>query len=135
MFCPDIAPGAKKLRKKNVEIALQVLKEKNSPFKATRYFSRSSMVGRIHMDAIWEDYIPYPERPGLLAAGQEKLKKAFSQGKYTYLYSYQDPTGAVFQVVEIGPAVYAIGEEKGLKLFYNHRNPHYFRYFTKTADK
>lgn len=135
IFCPDIAPQAKKLRKQNVEIALQVLKEKNSPFKATRYFSRSSMVGRIHMDAIWEDYVPYPERPGLLAPGQEKLKQMMAAGEYTYLYSFQDPGPVLYQVVEIGNDVYAIGEEKGLKIFYKHRNPHYFRYFTKIEDK
>ena len=43
VFCPDLAPNARKLRTQNVEIALQVLKEGETPFKATRYFSRSSM--------------------------------------------------------------------------------------------
>lgn len=131
IFCPDMSPFARKLRKQNVEIALQVLKEEESNFKPTRYFSRASMIGRIHMDAIWEDYVPYPERPGLLAAGQEKLKKAFDKGDYTYLYSFQDPDSVLYQVVEIAGQVYAMGEQKGIKIFYNHRNPHYFRYFTK----
>jgi hypothetical protein len=135
IFCPDIAPGAKKLRKQNIEIALQVLKEKNSQFHATRYFSRASMVGRIHMDTIWEDYLPYPERPGLLAPGQEKLKKAFDKGDYTYFYSFQDPNHVLYQVVEIGDETYAMGKEKGIKLFYKQRNPHYFRYFTKIETK
>ena len=132
IFCPDMAPSAKKLRAQNVEIALQVLKEPTTSFKATRYFSRASMIGRIHMDSIWEDYIPYPERPGLLAEGQEPLLKAFSKGEYDYLYSFKDPAFQVYQVVEIDGRVYALGEEKGIKLFYYHRNPHYFRYFTKT---
>ena len=131
IFCPDMAAGARKLRAKNVEIALQVLKEKNDNFQATRYFSRSSMIGRIHMDSIWEDYAPYPERPGLLAKGQEKLKKAFSAGDYSYLYSFQDPNAELFQVVEIGGENYALAEKNGIKIFYKHRNPHYFRYFTK----
>jgi hypothetical protein len=131
IFCPDMAAGARKLRAKNVEIALQVLKEKNSNFHATRYFSRSSMIGRIHMDSIWEDYAPYPERPGLLAKGQEKLKKAFNTGDYSYLYSFQDPNAELFQVVEIGGENYALAEKNGIKIFYKHRNPHYFRYFTK----
>lgn len=131
IFCPDMAPGARKLRAKNVEIALQVLKEKNDNFQATRYFSRSSMIGRIHMDSIWEDYAPYPERPGLLAKGQEKLKKALVSGDYTYLYSFQDPNAELFQVVEIGGENYALAEKNGIKIFYKHRNPHYFRYFTK----
>src|SRR5690606_856215 len=40
IFCPDMAPAARKLRAKNIEIALQVLKEGDSSFRATRYFSR-----------------------------------------------------------------------------------------------
>jgi hypothetical protein len=131
IFCPDMAPSARKLRAKNVEIALQVLKEGETPFKATRYFSRSSMIGRIHMDSIWEDYMAYPERAGLLAPGQEKLLGSFNTGNYSYLYSFQDPTNQVFQVVEIGGENYALGEKNGIKIFFHHRNPHYFKYFTK----
>jgi hypothetical protein len=133
IFCPDMAPSAKKLRAKNVEIALQVLKEGERPLMATRYFSRSSMIGRIHMDSIWEDYVPYPERAGLLSVGQEKLLKSFQAGDYTYLYSFQNHASENFQVVEIGGQNYALTEINGLKLFYNHRNPHYFRYFTKVG--
>ncbi len=133
MFCPDLAPVAKKLRAKNVEIALQVLKEGDTSFKATRYFSRASMIGRIHMDSIWEDYIPYPERPGLLAGGQEKLLKALEKGEYSFLYSFLDPLQETYQVLEIGGENYALGEKNGIRIFYRHRNPHYFRYFTKTG--
>lgn len=132
IFCPDMSPRAKKLRQQNVEIALQVLKEGNTSFKTTRYFSRASMIGRIHMDSIWEDYIPYPERPGLLAKGQPELLKAFNDGNYTFLYSFKDPAFEVYQVVEIDGRNYALGEKNGIKLFFDHRNPHYFRYFTKT---
>ncbi len=132
IFCPDVAPRAKKLRKQNVEIALQVLKEGDTSFKTTRYFSRASMIGRIHMDSIWEDYLAYPERPGLLASGQKKLLEAINKNEYTYLYSFKDPAFQLFQVVEIDGRNYAMGEKNGIKLFYSHRNPHYFRYFTKT---
>lgn len=134
IFCPDMAPGARKLRAQNIEIALQVLKEENNNFAATRYFSRASMVGRIHMDSIWEDYKAYPERPGLLASGQDKLSKAMESGKYSYLYSFQDPNNDTYQVVEINKENYALGMKNGIKLFYTHRNPHYFRYFTKIKD-
>ena len=134
IFCPDISPYARKLRKKNVEIALQVLKEENREFAPTRYFSRASMIGRIHMDSIWEDYRPYPERPGLLANGQKQLKSAFEKSQYKYLYSFQDPEERYFQVVEIAGKPYAMGEKKGVRIFYEHRNPHYFRYFTKESD-
>ncbi|MCM2350652.1 MAG: hypothetical protein NDI69_11585 [Bacteriovoracaceae bacterium] len=132
IFCSDMAPNAKRLRQKNIEIALQVLKEGNTSFKTTRYFSRASMIGRIHMDSIWEDYVPYPERPGLLAEGQKQLLKAFNKGDYTYLYSFKDPAFELYQVVEINGKNYALGDKKGVKLFFSHRNPHYFKYFTKT---
>lgn len=131
IFCPDMASKAKKLRKQNVEIALQVLREESTSFKATRYFSRASMIGRIHMDSIWDDYIPYPERPGLLAEGQGSLLKAVSDGNYQYLYAFKDPESSIYQVLEIDGHNYAMGEKNGIKLFFKHRNPHYFRYFTK----
>lgn len=134
IFCPDMAPRAKKLRAQNVAIALQVLKEENSTFKATRYFSRASMIGRIHMDSIWEDYIPFPERPGLLSEGQPDLLKAVNAGEYKYLYSFKDPNDDLYQVVEIKERNYALVEKNGIKLFYDHRNPHYFRYFTKVQN-
>ncbi len=132
IFCPDLAPSARQLRKQNVEIALQVLKEGETPFKTTRYFSRASMIGRIHMDSIWEDYVAYPERPGLLSDGQEKLLKAFLKGDYTYLYSFKDHLDQAFQVLEISGKTFALGKKNGVSLFYQHRNPHYFRYFTKS---
>ena len=132
IFCPDMSPMAKRLRNQNVKIALQVLKEEDTSFKPTRYFSRASMIGRIHMDSIWEDYIPYPERPGLLVDGQKKLLKAYESGSYTYHYSFKDPAFQIFQVLEIDGKSYAMGEKNGVKLFYQHRNPHYFRYFTRT---
>ncbi len=134
IFCPDMAKSAKRLRTQNVEIALQVLKETPTSFKATRYFSRASMIGRIHMDSIWEDYLAYPERPGLISENQEVLRKALKEGNYTYLYSFKDPAFEDYQVLEIGGINYAMGEKNGLKLFYSHRNPHYFRYFTKTEN-
>ncbi len=135
IFCPDMSPAAKKLRRRNVEIALQVLKEEDRSFRATRYFSRASMIGRIHMDSIWEDYAPYPERPGLMAEGQDKLLKAFNSGNYEYLYAFQDPQNVLYQVVEINNRNYVMGEKNGLKLFFEHRNPHYFKYFTKVETK
>lgn len=135
IFCPDLSRKAKKLREKNIEIALQVLKEEDSSFKATRYFSRASMIGRIHMDSVWDDYQPYPERPGLLSEGQRKLLNAFQKSEYTFLYSFQDPLLDTYQVVEIDGKVYALSDKNGLKVFYSYRNPHYFRYFTKIEIK
>jgi hypothetical protein len=131
LFCPDMAPNARRLREQNVKIALQVLKEKNSEFKVTRYFSRASMIGRIHMDSVWEDYVAFAERPGLLASAQAKLNQSFKQGNYTYLYTFEDPKRETYQVLEINGKNYAMGTKHGTRIFYGHRNPHYFRYFTK----
>lgn len=131
IFCPDMSPKARTLRRKNVEIALQVLKEENNSFKATRYFSRASMVGRIHMDAIWEDYEPIPERPGLLAQGQKSLLNSFNKGNFTFLYSFKDLNGDYFNVLEIEGNNYVLGNKNNTSIFYQFRNPHNFRYFTK----
>ena len=134
IFCPDMGVTAKKLRSQNIEIALQVLREDNSLFKATRYFSRASMIGRIHMDSVWEDYAPYPERAGLLAKGQEALLNSLDKGNYSYLYSFKDPLGDLYQVLEIGGENFAMTSKNGIKILYRHRNPHYFRYFTKLEN-
>lgn len=134
IFCPDMGVTAKKLRAQNIEIALQVLREDNTSFKATRYFSRASMIGRIHMDSVWEDYIPYPERAGLLAKGQEGLLNSLDKGDYSYLYSFKDPQGDLYQVLEIGEENFAMTSKNGIKIFYRHRNPHYFRYFSKIEN-
>jgi len=131
IFCPDIAKEAIKLRKQNIEIALLALKDVQTQFKTTRYFSRASMIGRIHMDSIWEDYVPYPERAGLMVSGQESLLSAFKKGDFTFLYSFKDHESREFKVVQIQGKNYALGELNGVTLFYQHRNPHYFRYFSK----
>ncbi len=131
IFCPDNNRDAKKLRKQNIEIALLALKEGKTSFQTTRYFSRASMIGRIHMDSIWEDYVPFPERPGLLVKGQDDLMKSFLKGDFTFLYAFKDPENRDFQVLKIKGKNYVLGRVNGVNLFYHHRNPHHFRYFTK----
>ena len=131
IYCPDIAPRARRLRDQNITLALNALKEKDSEFKATRYFSRSSMIGRIHMDSVWNDYVLYPERAGLVASQQKKLRELFQQGKYTYLYSFKDPKGELYEVLKLDGKTYAVGETKKIKIFYKYRNIHSFKYFTK----
>jgi hypothetical protein len=39
--------------------------------------------------------------------------------------------GVLYEVVRIGGENYALGVKNKVKIFYRHRNPHYFRYFTK----
>lgn len=100
-------------------------------FTATRYFSRASMVGRIHMETIWDNYAPYPERAGLLANEQSKLRERFSKGEYVYLYSFKDPLNELYQVIKVDDKTFVFREDQGQMIFYNYRNPHFFRYFTK----
>jgi hypothetical protein len=131
IFCPDLTPQAKRLRNQNIEIAYLVLKEGKTRFQTTRYFSRASMIGRIHMDSIWEDYKPFPERAGLMVKGQEKLRDDLVKGDFIYLYSFRDPENRDFRVVKIKNQSYAVSDINGVQVFYQHRNPHFFRYFTK----
>lgn len=132
IFCPDMAPGAKKLRAQNIRLSLNALKEKNNEFKATRYFSRASMTGRIAMDSIWNDYVPVPERPGKIVSKPDKLQKSLKKGDFTYLYSFIGLDGRDYQVVQIDKTTYVITKVNGIDVFYFYRNPHYFRYFVKS---
>lgn len=131
IFCPDEAPSARRLRDENIEIALRALKDEPGVFTATRYFSRASMVGRIHMETIWDNYAPYPERAGLLANEQSMLRERFNKGEYVYLYSFKDPLNELYQVIKVDDKTYVFREDQGQMIFYNYRNPHFFRYFTK----
>lgn len=131
IFCPDEAAGARRLRDQNIEIALRALKDEPESFTPTRYFSRASMVARIHMETIWDNYLAYPERAGLLSKNQESLRESFKQGQYLYLYSFKDPTSQSYQVLRIQNQTFAVKDTGGQQIFYNYRNPHLFRYFTK----
>lgn len=131
IFCPDEAPSAKKLREENVEIALRALKDEPGVFTPTRYFSRASMVGRIHMDTVWDNYSAYPERAGLLANEQSLLREKFSSGDYVFLYTFKDPVGESYQVIKVDGKTFVYRQHEGQMIFYNYRNPHFFRYFSK----
>ncbi|HLT22270.1 MAG TPA: hypothetical protein VKZ84_02465 [Bacteriovoracaceae bacterium] len=135
IFCPDMAPGAKRLRAQNIRIALNALKEESSDFKATRYFSRASMTGRISMDSIWDDYVPFPERPGLMVTQQANLQKKWDAGDFYYLYSFVGPDKLSYRVIQIAKKTYVVGLPQGTPVFYHYRNPHYFRYFTKLVSQ
>lgn len=137
IFCPDMAPVAKKLRAENIRIALKALKQVDNGFQATRYFSRASMTGRIHMDSIWGDYQAYPERPGLLLKNSQALplQNKLDKGDFIYLYSFVGPDNLNYQVVQIEEKTYVVSRINKKSLFYAYRNPHYFRYFTKIPDQ
>jgi hypothetical protein len=128
-FCPDFSKTGLRLQRENLEIALALLRNPRNEFKALRYFSRASMPGRINMASVWENYHSLPERPGLLAESQDKLRTLWSKGAGQYLYQFQDPTGERYQVVEIENKIYVARLFQEKWLFYSWRNPHYFTYF------
>ena len=99
IYCPDMSRRGKYLRRENLKLSLNILRNPNWNFLATRYFSRASMLGRIDMTQVWSDYIPIQERPGVLARSQNRLKKLYKRSKYRYLYSFNDPSDRDFDVL------------------------------------
>ena len=131
IFCPDMSRRGRNIRAKNLKISMKALKNFNSEFKAFRYFSRVSMLGKIDMSSVWDNYIRIAERPGLEATRQSSLSRQFYADKYHYLYTFADPKGINYQVLEIDEKKYAMTWERGRPRFYYYRNPHYFAYFAK----
>lgn len=127
LFCPEMTRKGRYLRKENIQIALQVLKQGAGDFKATRYFSRNSMKGRINMAKIWSDYRAIGERIGHRVKGGRPLLKLYKKGVYQYLYSFKGPDKRKFDVIKIKNRK-TIYYPKA-KTFYHYRNPHHFRYF------
>ena len=109
---------------------MDLLEKPNNQFKATRYFSRASMLGRIDMTAVWNDYSALAERPGKLVSKQSPLRKAYRKGKYHFLYSFRDPQNKLYEVIEIQKSTYVFDPQRKVKQFYKYRNPHYFKYFS-----
>ncbi|MCO4792458.1 MAG: hypothetical protein KC493_02005 [Bacteriovoracaceae bacterium] len=128
IYCPEMTGLGKRLRRKNLEIAYDLLKKPNFDFHAVRYFSRHSMLGRIDMKSIWTDFSPLPERPGL-NLNSKKIGKAYSGGDYDYLYHFIDPIGRKFKVLSFDRKVYVKHLNKDQ--FFHYRNPHFFRYFKR----
>ena len=126
IYCPDSTRNGRKLRRENVEMVLKLLEKPNRSFKGVRYFSRASMLGKIDMSDLWNRFAKIPERPGRKVASAFP-KKSYEKGRYSYHYHFVDNLGRGFKVVRIGRKNYALN----LKTmeFFEHRSPHYFRYF------
>lgn len=130
VFCPDQTRLGKRLRNQNLELALEAISQYDGSFTGLRYFSRASMLGRISMDQLWDDYEPIAERAGRVV--DEKLQvylaKALSSHEYNYHYHFFDPKGQRFKVVEVNEKVYALNLNS--KKFHLYRSPHFFKYFS-----
>jgi len=131
IFCPDMSSRGRNIRKKNIRISLEELKKYNSGFKAFRYFSRISMLGKIDMSSVWNDYKKLPEIVGSKSGDQKKLRSYYILGKYHYYYSFRDFRGVEHKVVNIAGITYSMRWEEGSTVFFNYRNPHLFTYFSK----
>ncbi|MEI8347006.1 MAG: hypothetical protein WCG27_06040, partial [Pseudomonadota bacterium] len=128
VFCPDMSRRGKSLMRENLKVGLELLQNPHWNFTAIRYFSRASMLGRIDMGKLWDEYEPLAERAGeLVIIGKKKLKKKYAQGKYQFLYYFTDPENKKFQVVEMEKRVFVIPMDGNN--IYRWRNPHLFRYF------
>jgi hypothetical protein len=132
IFCPDQSRAAKKLRRKNLKIALDVLNKYKFDFDATRYFSRASMLGRIDMAPLWSDYRALSEMPGPSVRNQKYFRKLYRAGSYLYLYSFTSREGKQYDVLKFKKNTYVYNPR--INKFYKYRNPHLFRYFKRLED-
>lgn len=131
IFCPDMSRAGQRLRKENIKISLKALKNKRKEFNAIRYFSRVSMLGKIDMSSVWSRFRALEERAGFLAKNQTGLLTLFNKGKFDYYYSFKDPEGKVFDVINIKDTTYSLHKAKKKLEINNYRDPNLFTYFLK----
>lgn len=128
IYCPDRSRSGRWLRRQNLKIAMQQLRNPDDDFEALRYYSRHSMQGRMRMDLLWTDYQAIPERAGMMLRNSTRFKKLHESGEYQFLYSFRDPDGLDHQVLDFSDDIVVFREKN--KGFYSWRNPHLFRYFS-----
>ena len=135
VYCPDMSIRGKFLRRENVRIALGLLKKPNDNFKAIRYFSRASMLGRIDMAKVWSDFIAMPQRVGGKSLQNSILKKIYRKKDYKFIDRFYNQAGREYDVIEIIGKSSFHGKNFVYSMkantFYDYRNPHFFRYFIK----
>lgn len=133
VFCADATYAGRSLRKENIFIALNMLKNPNPEFKAVRYYSRASMLGRIDMARLWTDFYALPERPGSKVQNSHSyLLKQIQNGKYRYLYNFRSDDQQFYEVLDIEKRTYVYLPSK--KRLFHYRNPHFFTYFTSSSN-
>lgn len=131
IHCPDMSRRGRGVREANLKIGLNTIRSYKGDFKAKRYFSRISMMGKIDMSSVWYDYVRLPEMVGYKSTHQNKLRRYFLGDKYQYLYTFRDSGNIEYTVVKIDDRAYSLRWEKGDPVFYDYRNPHLFAYFYK----
>ncbi len=131
IYCPDQGRIGKYLRKENLKIALEAMKNPNEAFSAVRYYSRVSMFGRIPMDKLWSDYTKVEEYPGGPVQNPKKIFKYIEENNFDYLYSFKDKDQKEFHVILIKGKGFVI-DKNDFKKIYVWRNPHLFRFFSSS---
>lgn len=131
IFCPTLDPN-----KTNLKVALNILSSPhNKDFKALRYFSRVSMIGKIDMGKIWTDYERLPEMPGSLFRKKENKKLYASllhhleEHDYRYLYRFKREGPTPYYVLEIKDTPYVFSDLSPDAEIFSYRSPHTFSYF------
>jgi hypothetical protein len=119
------------LRRENVRIALEYLNRPKPATAALRYFSRTSMFGRIEMDSLWNDFRALPEVPGTPVPNAKKIYHLFLKDQYTFLYDFtNEEHKKKYLVVELKGKTYVVDSAQP-KSIYHYRNPHQFKYFSR----
>lgn len=130
IYCPDMSKVGQFLRRENVRIALELLNKPRANFKALRYFSRTSMFGRIEMDSLWDQFESLPEVPGKAVKAPKKVYQLFKKDRYKFLYQFSnEDLKKSYLVVNLLGKTYVVDADNN-KQIYNYRNPHQFKYFT-----
>ncbi len=131
IYCPDMSRMGQYLRRENVRIALELLNKPKPATAALRYFSRTSMFGRIEMDSLWNDFRPLPEVPGTPVPNAKKIYNLFQKDRYTFLYDFNnEEQKKKYLVVELKGKTYVVDSAEPNRVFH-YRNPHQFKYFSR----
>lgn len=131
IYCPDMSRMGQFLRRENVRIALELINKPKPVTAALRYFSRTSMFGRIEMDSLWNDFRPLPEVPGTPVPNAKRLYKQIEKDNYTFLYEFMnEEQKKKYLVVELKGKTYVVDASEPNRV-YHYRNPHQFKYFSK----
>lgn len=131
IFCPEVHKTAAKMREKNLSVALDQMKNPDWDFKALRYFSRISMVGKVDMALLWGgEYEALPERPGRLIKLSSLQRKKLKKNDFQYYYSFQTQNGQSYDVINLLGRTYSVLNIEKTPLVYQYKDPQYFRFFT-----
>ncbi|MFW5887507.1 MAG: hypothetical protein ACOCUH_01795 [Bacteriovoracia bacterium] len=130
IFCPDMSPRGRRIRRKNLKLITDLLRKSNWDFDGLRYFSRGSMIGHIDMTRLWKNYTPIPERPGKPLKVGFWHKNAYRNNRYRFLYTFLGQDKKTYDVIKIRNRKYVVHPGKKLG-FFTYRNPHLFTYFRR----